>query len=219
MLSPTQYKTDIDLLDSVAFDYQNSGKYILNVPTGDPFYDPWEISMDFENTVWKEILKTLPGDKGEARIIVMSSPSCYTQHADIDDRYHLNIYGDQSFLIDIESQIMYPLQKNGIWYEMNAGRLHTAICIGEHRRIQLVVRKLLKKNILNNPVSVEIKTGGNNSRFHFDNNLSPWLNYANKSSKITNFSKTELGVLFDIEKSEMPSLEKVIPKYFKLEVR
>jgi len=213
MLVKTPYTAPINVLDNLF----EKGKHDLTQPTGDFFYDPWELKPEFLNTCWENIWKSLPGEKGQARIIVLESPSCYTQHADIDDRYHLNLFGDEDYLIDLNSRHMHKLEKDGIWYEMNAGCLHTAISIGEHVRMQLVVRKLLKRNALADPVKAVITVGGDNPRYHFDNKLSPWLNSASKNKIISNFERNVTSICFDIERAVIHNFKKIIPPEFNYE--
>ena len=212
MLVKTLYTASIDDMPLL-----EKGKHDLTVPSGDFFYDPWVLLEEYKNTVWESILNSLPIDTGQARIIVMESPSCYTQHADIDDRYHLNLSGDQDYLIDLDNQQMHKLVKDGVWYEMDAGRLHTAISVGEHIRMQLVVRKLLTRNVLNDSVSVKITAGGSNPRYSFDNTMSVWLNRASKNKTISNFKQSEASVYFDVEQSSLEELKSIVPKEFKLE--
>ena len=213
MLKKTPYNTILSNIDIIL----DKGKHDLTEPTGDFFYDPWKLKEEFVGTCWDSVLKTLPSRIGQARIIVLESPSCYNKHADIDDRYHLNLSGDEAYLIDLQSQEMFKLDTDGIWYEMDAGRLHTAISVGSEYRVQLVVRKLLKRNTLNNPVEVTINSRGQNSRFKFDNIISPWLNRANKRGIITNFVHDGASVYFDIENSCIGELEKIIPQEFTYE--
>lgn len=213
MLEKTPYSTILSNIDIIL----NKGKHDLTEPTGDFFYDPWKLKEEFVGTCWDNVLKTLPFRIGQARIIVLESPSCYNKHADIDDRYHLNLSGDEAYLIDLQSQEMFKLDTDGIWYEMDAGRLHTAISVGSEYRVQLVVRKLLKRNTLNNPVEVTINSRGHNSRFKFDNIISPWLNRANKRGIITNFVHDGASVYFDIENSCINELEEIIPQEFTYE--
>ena len=212
MLTQTPFTASFNTVPLLA-----KGKHDLTTSTGDFFYDPWELKDEYIGTIWETIWKSLPIDTGQARIIVMESPSCYTQHADIDDRYHLNLSGDEDYLIDLQNKKMHKLEKDGVWYEMDAGRLHTAISIGEHTRMQLVVRKLLTRNVLNNPVTVSIAAGGSNPRYNFDNTMSVWLNSASKNKIITNFKQSATAVYFDIEKDSLEELKSVIPKEFKLE--
>jgi len=214
MLVKTPYTVSIDDMPLL-----EKGKHDLTVPSGDFFYDPWVLLEEYKNTVWESILNSLPIDTGQARIIVMESPSCYTQHADIDDRYHLNLSGDRDYLIDLDNQQMHKLVKDGVWYEMDAGRLHTAISVGEHTRMQLVVRKLLTRNVLNNSVSVKITAGGSNPRYSFDNTMSVWLNRASKNKTISNFKQSEASVYFDVEQSSLEELKSIVPKEFKLNIQ
>ena len=217
MLVKTLHTVDIDLIKSVMPCSFDTGKHSLTDPTGDFFYDPWKIKEQYKNTPWQKILNSLNEPWGEARIIVLNSPSCYTQHADIDDRYHLNIAGDEGYLIDLEIRQMHKLLQDGIWYEMDAGKLHTAISVGEHARAQLVVRKLLTRNTLVSPISVHICEIEENSRYSFDNKISAWLNNANKKNIITNFKHNDTSVNFDIERGEIESLKEIIPETFKYE--
>jgi len=210
MLTQTSFRAPLSNIDI----FGEPGKHDLTQQTGDFFYDPWELKQEYKDTVWEEIWCSLPGDTGQARIIVLESPSCYTQHADIDDRYHLNLFGDESYLIDLENTQMYKLVQDSIWYEMDAGRLHSAINIGEHMRMQLVVRKLLKQNVLTNPTEVTISAAGNNPRYHFDNKLSPWLNRANKRGIINSFQRDGGTVYFNIEHNCIFELQNIMPKEF-----
>jgi hypothetical protein len=102
---------------------------------------------------------------------------------------------------------MYHTVKDGVWYEMDAGILHTAASFGEHKRIQLVVRKLLIKNQLIDPIAVSITATGENPRYKFDNALSPWLNKANKNNTISNFQYLNSTVKFEIEKKHLSDLK------------
>jgi hypothetical protein len=84
--------------------------------------------------------------------------------------------------------------------------------------MQLVVRKLLTRNILKNSVSVKIAAGGSNPRYSFDNIISVWLNRASKNKTISNFKQSETSVYFDVEHSLLEELESIIPKEFKFKV-
>ena len=215
MLIKTKFSTPIDDINSVIGDVFDKGKHDISNPTGNFFYDPWQLKSEYLGTPWETILNSLPGDKGQARVIILESPSCYTAHSDIDDRYHLNLFGDEAYLIDLEEQKMYRTIKDGIWYDMDAGKIHTAMSIGEHVRAQLVVRKLLNKNKLQNPVTVKVY-GNDNPRYKFDNVLSPWLNCANKKGTITNVSIVKFGIQFDIEENLISTIP--IPEKMKVEI-
>jgi len=216
MIETTEYSVSINLLDELLFDDFLDMKTSLNEPTGDFFYDPWVIKSEYKNTVWGKILKSLGIEIGQARIIVLDTEKCYTKHSDIDDRYHLNLHGDEGYLIDLESYEMHHLKKDGIWYYMDAGILHTAASFGQETRVQLVVRKLLDRSILKNPQFLEIELGGKNPRYVFDNTLSSWLNRANKNGYINNFTVTDKGCSFYIEFDQLSSLKEIIPQNFQL---
>jgi hypothetical protein len=196
-------------------------KYTLNQPTGNFFYDPWVIKPEFENTAWYVLLKTLPPNIGEARIIKLDPAKCYTSHSDIDDRYHLNLAGEKCFLIDLDDQSMFPLISDNTWYSMDAGPRHTAANFGNIQRLQLVVRKLLLHNNLKKPVKVKllsIISDPEDRRFAFDDSISQWLNRANKKGIIDNFSYNIEFVSFYIESEEIEELKVYLPKEFFLEV-
>ncbi len=182
-------------------------KVSLNKPTGRFFYDPWIIKDEFKNTVWEELLKTLPGPVGEARIIQLYNGTCYMSHCDIDNRYHLNLEGQYSFLIDIDSQTMYPTVPDGSWYILDTGSRHVAANFGSIFRNQLVVRWLLNDAILINPVSVKIMPICANPRFEFDDIVSPWLHKMNKLKQLVDFTVLDNGVKFKIEQNQISDLD------------
>lgn len=182
-------------------------KLSLNQPTGRFFYDPWEIKPEFKNTIWEELLNILPENIGEARLISLKYGTAYQSHSDIDDRYHLNIAGDNcSFLINIDTETMHPTFNDGCWYELNAGPRHSAVNFGYEVRVQLVVRKLLIENTLTNPVKVSL-TSDTDVRYLFDNTISPLLNRWNKTGVIAEFTQINNGVTLCIEREKLPLLK------------
>jgi len=220
MLTSTNYSIDTSLFQD-ACNQLPSGemKTTINQPTGDFFYDLWELKEEFRGTVWETLYNSLPIIKGEARIIILDPAHCYQMHADIDDRYHLNISGEECYLMDLIREQMFRLEQDGIWYDMDAGVLHTAANFGRRNRIQLVVRHLLKKNKLIDPLEITLSTtmaNADNARFIFDNTLSPWFNEANKLGFINNFSHSPVGVKFNIEKTKLESLKNILPPEFKI---
>ena len=200
MIQNTKYTVSLDDIAGVMGDVYDIGKFDISEQTGSFFYDPWELKQEFLGTPWETIWNSLPGPKGQGRIIILESPSCYTSHADIDNRWHLNLCGDEAYLIDLEKEKMFKTVLDGKWYDMDAGVPHTAMNIGAHIRAQLVVRKLLPKNIINDPQRVRIVGIKGNVRYHFDKNLSPWLNKAANNQKIiSNVKVVKQGIEFDIE--------------------
>lgn len=220
MLTPTNYTVNTSLLQEACYHLpEGEMKTTINEPTGNFFYDPWVIKDEYKGTVWETLYNSLPANKGEARIIILDPGQCYQIHADIDDRYHLNILGDNSYLIDLVRETMHPLTRDGIWYDMDASFLHTATNFGRKARVQLVVRKLLKNNKLSNPVKISLATtmeNTNHARFLFDNTMSPWFNEANKLGFINNFSHGAVSIEFNIEQARLDSLKHILPNEFKI---
>ena len=221
MLENTGYTVTTDLLDQcnnyiITNDIEvvkgERDKLVLNEPTENFFYDPWKLKDIYKNTPLEELYNSLPTQKGEARIIEMEPGNCYMSHSDIDNRWHINLSGEESFLIDLEHLDMYNLVYDGIWWYMDAGRLHTASNHGDKVRKQLVIRELLTRGNLHNGVFVKLQGIVYNSRFLFDKHISPWLNYVNRQGKLNNFVKGETFVSFEVCSSMLSSLRKVIPE-------
>jgi hypothetical protein len=214
MITNTIYSvsnSELEYLQSIC--ERDTHRLTLNEPTGDFFYDRWNVKDEYLGTPIATLLDKLPFC-GEARIIKQESGTCYFAHSDIDDRYHVNISGDCAALIDIDSNMNYFLHPDGKVYLMDAGKTHSAANFGEHTRFQLVVRMLLRKNSLLDVEKVLITPGGTNPRFTFDKVMSPWLNWANKKSIINNFKQTQRGVTFEVERYYMDELKSIIPKEF-----
>jgi hypothetical protein len=217
MLVRTPYTAPADKILEATTLLDEAKKYDLTKPTGNFFYDPWVLKDEFKNTPWECIWKSLPVDTGQARVIVLQGGTGYYQHADIDDRYHLNLKGDSAYLIDLENEVMHKCVSDGIWYEMDAGRIHSAASFGKHNRVQLVVRKLLKQSKLKKPINIVITAIGEKFRYEFDNTLSPWLNRANKRQIINNFERTDNSICFELEEDYLRELRTVTPVEFKLQ--
>lgn len=220
MLRQTNYTVPADILqEAIASSNTDEFKFSLNRPTGDFFYDPWEIKPELKGTVWDRLLDTLPLQKGEARIITLKPGTSYYCHADADDRWHLNLRAEYAFLCDIDSHSMYELKPDGIWYTMNAGPKHSAVNFGNVDRVQLVVRQLFEKTSLVDPVTVKIvlKKQVIDFRYQFDNSVSTWLNYAQKNKLITDFTFVNNEVGFKIEKIALHDLKEMLPEIFEIQ--
>lgn len=212
MLHTLPYTVDSTLLNKAQGSVPAvESKLTINQPTGNFFYDPWEIKEEFKGTVWETLLNTLPLDIGEARIIVLGNGTTYMSHTDIDDRYHQSLKGQYSFLINVDDEKMYPTVADGQWYEMNTGLRHVAANFGSYDRAQLVVRKLLNNPTLENYTTVTIKPICENPRFEFDDLISPLLNKINKQQLINDFSILQDGVSFNLNinaKNELDSIDR-----------
>ena len=220
MLTPTNYTVDSKLFQEACHHLPTGEmKTTINQPTGNFFYDPWVLKDEYKGTVWETLYDSLPVSKGEARIIILDPNQCYQIHADIDDRYHLNILGEECYLMDLIREQMFRLEQDGIWYDMDAGFLHTATNFGRRARIQLVVRQLLNKNKLKEPMTVALSTtivNTDDARFMFDNTLSPWFNEANKLGFINDFEHSTVMIKFNIEQDKLESFKRILPEEFKI---
>jgi hypothetical protein len=221
MLQQTYYTVSEELMQEARCALPNiDSRIAINQPTGKFFSDPWEIKSEFKGTIWEKILDKISEDKGEARLIKLSPGECYPSHADIDDRWHLSLTGNNSFLIDLENNIMHQTNVEGRWFLMNAGVRHTAANFGSEDRVQLVVRKLLPTPQIKNPktVSIKLKQVIGERRFVFDDIISPWLNKAYKLGIVDNFKGEDLEARFTVEESYIAELQQVIDYYFTLTV-
>jgi hypothetical protein len=197
MLKQTKYTVPKELIARANIAIPNIDfRLTINKPTSDFFYDPWVIRDEFKGTVWDSILNTLPEIVGEARLIVLEPGKAYQSHSDIDDRFHLNIAGDnRSYLINLDNLNMHSTKLDYIWYDLDASPKHSAVNFGELDRIQLVVRKLLQRNTLVNPVRIKIS----GDRFEFDDRISKLLNHLNKKGYISDFNIRGESVYVSIE--------------------
>lgn len=201
MINITTWQCPKELIKKAVEEHPNEGgRFVLNEPTGNFFYDEWKIKDEFKGTVWEEVLKTLPYRVGEARVITLAPNQSYMSHADIDNRWHLNLTGQQSYLMDLDAQKMYKQSTDGYWRYMFADKIHTAGNYGSTPRIQLVVRELLKHTRFTNLVSVEITPAYEqfDYRYQFDNIISPWLNRKNQAGELAEFIYSDTAVLFKI---------------------
>ena len=192
----------------------------INQPTGNFFYDPWIIKDEFKDTIWEDILNSIPELKGEARIIKLDPGMCYRSHADIDDRWHLSLKGEKSFIIDLEKEHMHPTIPDTTWHVIDTSTRHSAVNFGHVPRLQLVVRQLLIKNVLLNPkhISLTLKKIVDDRRFIFDDVVSPELNRLNKAGLITDFQYEEFEVKMCIEEREIDNLQSTISSHFNLTI-
>jgi hypothetical protein len=213
MLTDTGLRSSINI-DINKFNFSKT-KNVLNRPTGRFFYDPWEILDEYKNTDIERLLNSFPDDIGEARIIILKPGECYLSHCDIDNRYHFNIQAEQSFLIDLENVIMHPILTDEKIWEMDAGRLHTAANYGSYERAQLVVRKLLKENKIDNAINIilEIDNTAHDWRYRFDEYISGYLNRAVIYNKINNFKiLSEKQISFDLNRDYIDELKHEIER-------
>lgn len=207
MLTELSYHYDVDkllpLLNTVIWDSKN--RCDLNTPTGHWLYDSYQIAEPWKGTEFERLLESIPEPIGEARLMKLTPGTCYSSHADIDDRLHLNLVSnDQSYLIDLDNHKMHQLHTDNKFYRMDAGRLHIAANFGSTDRIQLVIRVPLKR--FEDPTFVKRKIKFTNPTFNLryvlDNHVSTFLNRAIKQRKVGFFnplSETEIQFVIDPE--------------------
>lgn len=224
MLTKTDYVISPELLLE-AKEYLNNleldFKLTLNKPTGNFFYDKWTIKDEFKDSIWDKILESLPYLKGEARLILLKPTQSYTCHGDIDDRWHLNIKGNKSYIIDLSCDKMYKQEPDYFWYNMDAGPVHSAVNFHNRDRIQLVVRQLLTHCDNTNHVNVEINPIEirPDLRYIFDQTLSTWLNRAVKRQILDNFENHDPSVKFTLDRNYIDELKQITPNTHKVEIK
>jgi hypothetical protein len=219
MIKETAYSVPEQLYSNCIQDLPNIDfKLTLNQPTGNFFYDPWIIKPEFKNTIWEEVLTTLPSSIGEARLIKLESGNCYFSHSDIDDRYHLTLTGKKSYLIDLDNDKMFSLKTVGKWYTMDASVRHSAANFGDIPRVQLVVRQLLiNSNITDvKRFNIILDVTKHDYRYEFDDIISPWLNKGCKAGYINNFSVDKNIVSFDLHNSFIQEFYKLTNNKFNI---
>jgi len=192
---------------------------VLNEPTGDFFYDEWKIKDLFKNTLWKDVLDTLPCTIGQARIIKLEPGESYMAHADIDNRWHLNLTGEQAFLVDLDNKIMHECIRDNHWSYMDAGRIHAATNYGSIPRLQLVVREPLQRNRQTiDLVSIQMEPAYEqyDFRYKFDKIFSPFLNRANQKYKLSDFAHTTSSLTFKLERELLDEFKQLITPEFKV---
>ena len=205
MIYNTPYTVDLADIEEALKHIPTNDRTTINRPTDRYFYDEWELKDEFKGTIWEKIYDSLPTKKGEARLITLDRGVNYYSHADIDDRWHLNICGERSYLIDLDNDVMHKITPDGKWYNMDAGRIHVGANFGSVPRTQLVVRQLLTRHELGArthiKITIPMERVDSDARYRFDWKLSPWLNTANKMGMIDNFNFNGVNcVEFEVER-------------------
>jgi len=192
---------------------------VLNHPTGNFFYDTWKIKDLYKDTIWQQVLDTLPMSIGQARIIKMEPGESYMAHADIDNRWHLNLTGEQAYLIDLDNKVMHECVRNNRWSYMDASRIHAATNYGSIPRLQLVVREPLRNSrqpaeLVN--IAMEPAYEQHDFRYKFDKICSPFLNRANQKYKLADFAHTTFSLTFKLERELLEEFEQLLTPEFKV---
>ena len=222
MIKKQRWHCPEGLIEQALKEFPVSGeRTVLNEPTGDFFYDAWKIKDLYKDTIWQQVLDTLPMTIGQARIIKLEPGDSYQAHADIDNRWHLNLTGEQAYLIDLDNRVMHDCVRDNHWAYMDASHIHAATNYGSIPRLQLVVREPLKRSRQPiNLVSIDIEPAYEQAKFRykFDNLISPWLNRANQQYKISDFKHNFNSVSFKLEQELVVELEALITAEYKLTI-
>lgn len=220
MIQKTPYSVSKDVLEDALNSITRSDfRQVINRPTGNFFYDSWELLDEYKGTAWENIYNSIPFEKGEARIIRLEGAQSYFSHSDIDDRWHLNLSCKNAYLINLDDEKMYKLKTDGIWYDFNAGNRHTAVNFGNRPRIQLVVRKLLTRSELTDLIKISIRPLINDledARYEFDDRISPYLNKINKEQLVSNFSYSPSEVKLETTSLCVDELKKLAGNIFEI---
>lgn len=149
MFTKTEYNVSEELLARAeeALSTVTHGQ-LLNQQTGDKYTDPWVPLEEIKGTVWEEVLNTIKEPVGEARLIKLNTKQCYQKHTDPANRYHLNLNGTDSYLIDLTEFKLHPYVRDGSWYHLDASMPHTAANFGKTDRWHVIVVKLNPKQDL-----------------------------------------------------------------------
>jgi hypothetical protein len=207
------------LIEQALKEHPITGSVVLNESTGDFFYDKWQIKDLYKDTLWQQVIDSLPMTVGQARIIKIEPGESYMAHADIDNRWHLNLTGEQAYLIDLDEKIMYECERDNRWAYMDASRIHAATNYGSIPRLQLVVREPLRRS--REPIdlvriSMEPAYEQHDFRYKFDKIFSPFLNRANQKYKLSDFAHATSSLTFKLERELLEEFEKLVTSEFRV---
>lgn len=219
MFTPTDIQVNADqLLQSLNHQqfsqdrFDAMWKMDINQPQSSFYYDAWQLKPEYQTPAWLSLFDQL-GSVGQAKIVSIPPGTSYHAHADIEDRYHITLQSDHSYLIDLETQQMHATRVDNVCYHMDTARIHTAVNFGYQDRIQLVVRQLLNRPRLNHVSHVHIRPRvldqPHNQRHLFDQHILVWLNTANKRQIIDNFDPKgeDVEIEFDLESHHVKELQ------------
>jgi hypothetical protein len=219
MIKKQRWQCPEGLIEQALKECPITGTIVLNEPTGDFFYDNWKIKDLYKDTLWQQVLDTLPYTIGQARIIKMEAGDSYMAHADIDNRWHLNLTGEQAYLIDLDNKVMHECVRDSHWAYMDASRIHAATNYGSIPRLQLVVREPLfrsrePKDLIS--ISMEPAYEQHDFRYKFDKIFSPFLNRANQKHKLADFAHTTFNLKFKLERELLEEFKQLVTPEFKV---
>jgi hypothetical protein len=101
-----------------------------------------EITAPFIGTAFERFLKDLPFAYGRTRLMRMRPKSCLSIHADPTRRYHMAlITNPDCYIVGVSGGegSFHQIPADGVLYEMDAHRTHTAMNSGNKDRFHLVI--------------------------------------------------------------------------------
>lgn len=221
---PMHIIQDLQLDTSRAAEWLTSPRGFNTVPiaihthTDDFYYGERHLLPQYKNTELERLWNTLDRP-GECQLMVMDSGRCYRSHCDIDNRWQFALSTDESYLIDIENQHLWPTQMDGYLYYLNTTYVHSAANFSFSPRFQLIFRQRLQRNELHDPITVwmhhpsQDTTHKNHSRYCWDKRVQSWLNCnINQTRTVDNFqgdigsATSDIAIMFDVEASIIPDV-------------
>lgn len=199
----------------------NSFPLQMHTTNNNFFYGERQLLDRYKGTEFERLWNSLESP-GEAQIQVLDRGRCYIGHCDVDDRYHITLFGNNSYLIDIEKNNLFPTEiDNTVWF-LETSTKHTAANFGTVPRVQLVIRKLLNKNKLKNPIPVFLHLQSedthfkNAARYKFDTMVQSFINIGiNKNKTVDQFkgdlatASSDVAVYFEIEQDCLADVEQL----------
>jgi hypothetical protein len=153
MIVRTRWHFDCDKI-AAAFcqfsDYplRNNAVAVTSRPgSPDPLYAGDEDEMEFNvinepfrNTIFEEILRSLPVPFGRTRLMCIPPQSCFPVHSDETIRYHLAVSSHPyAFIAYPFIEKVYNIPEDGYLYRMDPRVPHTTVNCGPIRRFHLVI--------------------------------------------------------------------------------
>ena len=215
---------DLQLDTSRADEWLTSPRGFNTIPisihthTDDFYYGERHLLPQYKNTELERLWNTLDRP-GECQVMVMDSGRCYRSHCDVDNRWQFALSSDESFIVDIENQHLWPTRADGRLYYLNTTFPHSAANFSYSPRFQLIFRQRLQRNCLINPVKIWMHHASsdtehkNHSRYCWDKRVQSWLNCnINQTHTVDCFegdigsATSDIAIMFDVEASVVPEV-------------
>lgn len=213
MITETSYSADLADIKELEKTLSDQMITMINHPVGNLYYEEWELNDEFKGTPLEKVYNSLPIKKGYSLLITIKPSSTFNKHCDPDDRWILNINGEEAYVNDLDNKVMNKIDVNGKWYQINGGVFHASSNFGNSPRTFLVVRSMLTRGDLKDRVKVHIKITdmGKDHKYKLENNLHPWIYQANKNGLLDNYLTFEQDFLeFETEREFVPKIQEML---------